>query len=538
MRRIRLPLDSTFDVRRCTEILALLLISSAATALNSAQGIPIIAPWPNHGGGLANRREAPISSIISKETISSLAVKWSFNASNQITATPAIADGTIYFATWTDGNVYAVNAATGYTVWTTNVSEATGRSGIFSRATPTVADEYLILGVYAPGLIIALFRGNGSVAWTQIVEESPYAQILTSGTAYNGSFFVGVSSNEEQQYANKCCTFRGSFLKMEAHTGTILWKQYMVPDNHGEVGFYSGAAVWGSSPAIDIAHNTIYIATGNDYSVPPEITACQAQHNNSVLPDPCFKPGDLQESVVALDLDTGEIQWSTHLGSFDVYVNDCHHTPHPYCPPLAGDDYDFGECPMLLSIPALTADGEETIRDVLALGQKSGVVWMLDRLNGSVIWATAAGPGGSAGGATWGSATDGIRIYTNIVNSKNLNFTLRPSSEVINGGAWVAMNASTGDILWSTAVPGGYYAHGPVSISNGVVLVGSAGPPGGVYGLDAETGSVLWSAPTVGSVYGGFSVDDCCGYIGTGVNANAVGKNTTGGQTIYAFCPQ
>ncbi len=113
-------------------------------------------------------------------------MKWSFNVSNQITATPAIADGTIYFPTWTDGNVYAVNAATGYIVWTTNVSEATGRSGIFSRSSPTVADEYLIIGVYAPGLIIALFRGNGSVAWTQIVEESPYAQITMSGTAYNG----------------------------------------------------------------------------------------------------------------------------------------------------------------------------------------------------------------------------------------------------------------------------------------------------------------------------------------------------------------
>jgi outer membrane protein assembly factor BamB len=127
-------------------------------------------------------------------------VKWSFNASNQITATPAIADGTIYFATWTDGNVYAVNAATGYTVWTTNVSEATGRSGIFSRATPTVADEYLILGVYAPGLIIALFRGNGSVAWTQVVEESPYAQILMSGTAYNGCVISTPSHPESDRF--------------------------------------------------------------------------------------------------------------------------------------------------------------------------------------------------------------------------------------------------------------------------------------------------------------------------------------------------
>ena len=70
-------------------------------------------PWPNHGGGLENRREAPIGSKVSKSNVNNLALKWKFNASNEITATPAIADGVIYFPVWTDGNVYAVNAASG-----------------------------------------------------------------------------------------------------------------------------------------------------------------------------------------------------------------------------------------------------------------------------------------------------------------------------------------------------------------------------------------------------------------------------------------
>lgn len=70
-------------------------------------------PWPNHGGGLENRREAPLGSKVSKSNVNKLALKWKFNASNEITATPAIADGVIYFPVWTDGNVYAVNAASG-----------------------------------------------------------------------------------------------------------------------------------------------------------------------------------------------------------------------------------------------------------------------------------------------------------------------------------------------------------------------------------------------------------------------------------------
>lgn len=57
-----------------------------------------------------------------------------------------------------------------------------------------------------------------------------------------------------------------------------------------------------------------------------------------------------------------------------------------------------------------------------------------------------AGPGGPGGGGNFGMATDGERVYTNIVNNKNLNFTLVPKGGVTLGGGWVGMNASTGQV--------------------------------------------------------------------------------------------
>ena len=43
---------------------------------------------------------------------------------------------------------------------------------------------------------------------------------------------------------------------VKIETGEILWKTYMTPEG------YSGNAVWGSSPAIDLKRQQLYIATG------------------------------------------------------------------------------------------------------------------------------------------------------------------------------------------------------------------------------------------------------------------------------------
>lgn len=87
----------------------------------------------------------------------------------------------------------------------------------------------------------------------------------------------GISSLEELWATNanySCCTFRGNMIKVDAATGAILWRTYMAPDNNNQVGGFSGNSLWGSSPAIDVRRNQVYIATGNNYEAPEVYTQC------------------------------------------------------------------------------------------------------------------------------------------------------------------------------------------------------------------------------------------------------------------------
>lgn len=80
-----------------------------------------------------------------------------------------------------------------------------------------------------------------------------------------------------------------------------------------------------------------------------------------------------------------------------------------------------------------------------------------------------AGPGGAFGGASWGLATDGERVFTNIINNAEKNFTLVPSTIVITYGGWVAMNASTGTIIWSVGIFDKIPPTRPPTLANGVL---------------------------------------------------------------------
>ncbi|KAJ6739734.1 QUINOPROTEIN ALCOHOL DEHYDROGENASE (CYTOCHROME C) [Salix koriyanagi] len=84
----------------------------------------------------------------------------------------------------------------------------------------------------------------------------------------------------------------------------------------------------------------------------------------------------------------------------------------------------------------LTIVANRTRRDVAVAVQKSGFAFALDRDTGSIVWSKLAGPGGLEGGGTWGAATDGRTVYTNIVNSNGERFTLAPSNQTTTAGAW------------------------------------------------------------------------------------------------------
>lgn len=142
-----------------------------------------------------------------------------------------------------------------------------------------------------------------------------------------------------------------------------------------------------------------------------------------------------------------------------------------------------------------------------------------------------------AGGGTWGAATDNERVYTSITNSNRLNFTLLPSKNVTIGGGWVAMDAKTGKILWSTAVPDTALSN-PVTVANGVLFAGSVHPRGPIFAINAKTGEILWSHYTGATVYGGMSVSNGCVYVGNGYRVSiGVGIPIfTAGTSLFAFC--
>ena len=202
------------------------------------------------------------------------------------------------------------------------------------------------------------------------------------------SFYVGTSSLEELLGIEQCCIFRGSLSKLDIKTGAILWQTFTLPDNHGERGEYAGAAIWGSSPSIDVQRNLVYVATGNLYSAPLNIQECQEQQNNQTVPtqpDQCIEPDNHSNSILAFDLDSGKIKWYRQLGGYDVWFLACSNLSTPNCPSGPNQDADFGEAPMMLRIYL-----NGTMLDIVVAVQKSGFAWALDRYDGSLVWSTVS----------------------------------------------------------------------------------------------------------------------------------------------------
>jgi polyvinyl alcohol dehydrogenase (cytochrome) len=314
---------------------------------------------------------------------------------------------------------------------------------------------------------------------------------------------------------------------VKAKTGKLLWKTYMVPDNGGVPGGYSGGAVWSSTPALDPSSDTLYITTGNNYTIPAGATTCQT---NGGTPAQCLDAADHIDSIVAMNASTGAIKWADGQGGFDTWTVACVTGGGPNCPTNAGPDADFGSGAQLFTIKGSSGSSEL----VVGAGQKSGVYWEADALTGTIRWGTQVGPGGADGGLQWGSATDGSRIYVAEADSDNLPYTPPGSSQPITSGSWAALDPVSGKIDWQTPDPSGGVDIGAVSAADGVVYAGSSS--GYMYALNAATGAVLWDHLGQGSSIAGPAIVNGVVYWGNGY-ARLGGPLWTGSKTFYAFAP-
>jgi polyvinyl alcohol dehydrogenase (cytochrome) len=506
-----------------------------AGALNSA--------WPSAGHDLQNTRNQSSESKISAANASTLTKKWEFTTGGDVSATPAVDGSNVYFPDWA-GNLYAVDQKTGTQIWSHKISEYTGIAGDNARSTPALVGNVLIFGDQGGkfgnqgAFVMAVNKKDGSLVWRTQVESVGFP-IVTQSAVIDSSgkvpvAYVGVASFEEALEAlipgYICCSFRGSMLALNANTGQILWKTYTVPGGGVPGDSFTGGSVWGSTAVIDSQRNSLYIDTGNNYSVPISVQNCVlAANNDPAATQACIPAGDHFDSVMALDLKTGAIKWASVAIPFDSFNLSCIFPGNPgNCPQPAGPDYDFGQGPALFSAKS-AASGKSV--DLLGAGQKSGQYWAFNPDTGAVVWVTQVGPGGTLGGLEWGSAVDGKRIYVAVTNNELKPWTLI-NGQTVNYGGWSALDAATGQILWQTADPTGGIDPGAVSVANGVVYGCSLDAQGHMYGFDAASGSILWSFASGGSCNSGAAISNGTVYWGSGYSTFGLG---TPNNKLFAF---
>jgi len=500
------------------------LLSVSALSAQSQPDRSRSGQWRISGQNLNNTWSQPAEHSISPTNVQNLITKWVFTTGGDVSATPTVADDAVYFPDW-GGNLFAVKKNDGSLIWSHKVSEYDGVDGAIARVSPAVDGNQVIIGdilssnqVHNGANVMAVDRQTGMLRCITQVEAHPAAIITGSPVVFNGIIYIGVSSSEETLATNPaypCCSFRGSVVALDEKSGAILWKTFDMPDNNGQTDQYSGGAVW-QPPAIDPKRGTLFIGTGNNYTVPADVIACQ----NATPTANCTAPDDFFDAALALDLKNGQVKWSKKLQGSDTWTVACITSsgPNPNCPLPSSPDFDLG------------GSGPNLVGNIVGFGQKSGIFWALNPDDGNIVWSTPVGPGASLGGIEWGTATDGKRIYVAIANSDHLPYTLVPSGQKITWGAWSALDVATGKILWQTADPTvGTIDRGSVSVANGVMYAGSNS--GQMYAFDATTGNILWNFASGGTVIDGPSIVDSVLYWGSGYR-NIQG---TGNNKVYAF---
>ena len=474
--------------------------------------------WVSAGGNRQNTRNQESEHSLSVANVSGLQVKWSFTTASDVSATPAVDADTVYVPDWA-GNLYAVDKQTGAVKWTASIPAASGSFLDKARATPAVTEDKVIVGTQGGILfgggqgakLLAFDKNTGALVWSTQVDPHFAAIITQSPTVFDGRVYVGVASQEEALAAfvpGYVLSFRGSMLALDLTSGAILWKTMMAPPG------YTGNAVWGSSPAIDTKRGQVYIATGNNYSVPPAVLACVKAAPTNEDRAACLPADDYFDSVMALDMRTGAIRWATRAIAYDAWTVDCipFFGDGDLCPDPAGPDFDFGQAPALFK----TKDGKGKTIESVGAGQKSGQYWSLDPGTGAVRWVTQAGPGGTAGGLQWGAAVDDTNVYTSNANSNFVPWPLFGGGGTTVNGVWTGMNAATGQVLWQKTPSHGGSTSGPVTTANGVVYGCSLDPQGYMYALDGATGAELWSFASGGSCLSGAAISEGTLYWGSG----------------------
>jgi len=343
--------------------------------------------WRSYGGDIANTRYSPLNQI-DASNFSKLQLAWTFNTANlgptpetNLESTPLVIDGVFYSTAGDRRDVVALDAATGELLWTHREDEGkraqvsprrlSGRGlAYWADSTPGSNDKriiyfttgYRMIALDAKtGLRIPSFGVDGAVDLKtdddqEIDPLSSEIGIHSTPAIGRNTIVVGAAHKPGGVPTSKT-NVKGFVRGYDVRTGKRKWIFHNIP-RPGEFGFdtwlndswsYTGnTGAWGES-SIDEARGVVYVGveapTGDFYGGP--------------------RPGNnlFGESLVALDLETGQRKWHyqfVHHGIWD------HDNPSP---------------PILANV---TIKGKQV--PVVAQPSKQAFLYVLNRETGEPVW--------------------------------------------------------------------------------------------------------------------------------------------------------
>jgi outer membrane protein assembly factor BamB len=442
------------------------------------------ADWPLPGRDHGNSRAAT-GSRITTETVDQLAEAWStslegIGSIGNAATTPLILGDRVVVQDLAS-NVRVFDRDTGELVWEHRVDLTTvGPNGVAVGWGRVYAAE-------GTERVMALDMESGDELWSVEIVDTPTAGIDIQPQVAAGLVLVStVPVSLDGQYAGGD---RGVLHALDAETGDVVWRFDTVEgdDLWGDPEVNSGGGAW-YPPAVDPDAGLVYWGIANPAPFPGTAEA----------PNGASRPGPnlYTESVVALDLQTGELEWFSQVFEHDLFDRDHVHT-------------------------MLVPTGEEV---VLVSTGKGGVVVGHDLATGDIEWRTPVGihrnddlteltgptemwPGTFGGVITPPAHADGV-VYVATLNAPT---TLSPDSPAYIGselgeapGEVVAVDATDGAVLWSTEVPGDPL--GGATVVGDLVFTGTF--QGTLYALARDDGEIVWEHEAPGGLNGWPAVAD------------------------------
>ncbi|MEM7365118.1 MAG: PQQ-binding-like beta-propeller repeat protein [Pseudomonadota bacterium] len=269
-------------------------------------------------------RHSPLTQI-TKENVKDLKVAWMFLPGDDrmgLQSTPLVIDGAMYIST-TPSNVWKIDAATGQRLWNyvPDQDKAVVSRSFFAHTRGlTIGDGRVYIG-RADGFLDALDENTGELMWSvQLVDSKvDSAGFSGAGTFVNSDLLVLGQNGGEYPV-------EGRIFGIDPKDGSTKWIFYTTGRGDdaalatwgGDSWKYGGGGSW-QPGTVDYANNQIIMGTGNPN---PDYDFC-----GDKCMDPtanAHRPGSnlYTSSTIALDLDTGKLNWYFQEAPSDPYDYD------------------------------------------------------------------------------------------------------------------------------------------------------------------------------------------------------------------------